>query len=93
VLSVVVIERPADAVPLARALLAGGAAMLRAPAGPFADAKSCRTGGVDAAGAAESLRLPNVACVGGTWLAPTEAIAAREWAAVTALARQPQALR
>lgn len=72
---------------------AGGTAMLRALAGPFPDTVFCPTGGIRAADAAEYLALANVACVGGSWLAPAEAIAAADWARVTALAREAQALR
>jgi 2-dehydro-3-deoxyphosphogluconate aldolase/(4S)-4-hydroxy-2-oxoglutarate aldolase len=60
---------------------------LKALAGPFADARFCPTGGVTPENAASYLSLPNVACVGGTWLTPAEALAAGGWARVEALAR------
>ena len=66
---------------------AGGAAVLKALRGPFADCRFCPTGGITAANAGAYLSLPNVACVGGGWLAPPEAIAAGDWARITELAR------
>ena len=66
---------------------AGGIGMLKALAGPFPDLKFCPTGGIGAATAPDFLALPNVACVGGSWLTPSDAIAARDWARITALAR------
>jgi 2-dehydro-3-deoxyphosphogluconate aldolase/(4S)-4-hydroxy-2-oxoglutarate aldolase len=72
---------------------AGGAAMLKAWHGPFNDVKFCPTGGVTAANAREFLALPNVACVGGSWLAPADAMAAGDWARITRLASEAAALR
>ena len=66
---------------------AGGVAYLRALAAPLAGLAFCPTGGIDAANAADYLALPNVACVGGSWVAPAKAVAAGDWAAITALAR------
>ncbi|MBO9677288.1 MAG: bifunctional 4-hydroxy-2-oxoglutarate aldolase/2-dehydro-3-deoxy-phosphogluconate aldolase [Acidovorax sp.] len=66
---------------------AGGPAMLRALTGPLADVRFCPTGGLTAANAASYLRLPNVALVGGSWLAPRDALARGDWNAVTALAQ------
>jgi 2-dehydro-3-deoxyphosphogluconate aldolase / (4S)-4-hydroxy-2-oxoglutarate aldolase len=71
---------------------AGGLAMLNALAGPFPDVLFCPTGGVSAATAPDFLALPNVACVGGSWLTPKDAIAARDWPRITALAREAAAL-
>ena len=70
------------------ALQAGGVAMLKAWGGPFGDVRFCPTGGVSMANAAEFLELPNVACVGGSWLTPLEAVARSDWAQITELARQ-----
>jgi 2-dehydro-3-deoxyphosphogluconate aldolase/(4S)-4-hydroxy-2-oxoglutarate aldolase len=76
------------------ALQAGGPAMLKAWSGPFGDVRFCPTGGISMANAAEFLALPNVVCVGGSWLTPAEAVARGDWAQVTALARQAcQSLR
>ncbi len=70
------------------ALQAGGAAMLKAWGGPFGGVRFCPTGGVTMANAAEFLALPNVQCVGGSWLTPADALAHGNWAQVTALAFQ-----
>lgn len=70
------------------AMQAGGPAMLKAWGGPFGDVRFCPTGGVSMANAAEFLALPNVACVGGSWLTPADALARGDWALVTELARQ-----
>jgi len=67
---------------------AGGAAYLKAVAGPVADMRFCPTGGIDLARAPAYLALPNVACVGGSWLAPESRIRARDWTGITELARQ-----
>ena len=72
---------------------AGGIGMLKALGGPFPDVVFCPTGGVTAATAAEFLALPNVACVGGSWLTPKDAVAAGDWKRITALAREAAALR
>ena len=74
------------------ALQAGGAAMLKAWAGPFAEVRFCPTGGVSAANAGEFLSLPNVACVGGSWLTPAAVVAAGDWARITGLAREAASL-
>ncbi|MFF3375406.1 bifunctional 4-hydroxy-2-oxoglutarate aldolase/2-dehydro-3-deoxy-phosphogluconate aldolase [Streptomyces sp. NPDC002680] len=71
---------------------AGGAAYLKALAGPLPQARFCPTGGVGPANAPEYLALPNVACVGGSWMLPADAIAARDWDRVEALARQAAGL-
>ena len=69
------------------AMQAGGPAMLKAWAGPFFDVKFCPTGGVTPGNAAEFLSLPNVACVGGSWLVPADALAQGDWARIETLAR------
>jgi 2-dehydro-3-deoxyphosphogluconate aldolase/(4S)-4-hydroxy-2-oxoglutarate aldolase len=71
---------------------AGGIGMLQALAGPFPDVTFCPTGGITAETAPEFLALPNVACVGGSWLTPKTALAAGDWETITALARQAAAL-
>jgi 2-dehydro-3-deoxyphosphogluconate aldolase / (4S)-4-hydroxy-2-oxoglutarate aldolase len=68
------------------AMQAGGPAMLKAWSGPFFDVQFCPTGGVSESNAKELLALPNVVCVGGSWLTPADAIAAGDWARITALA-------
>jgi 2-dehydro-3-deoxyphosphogluconate aldolase/(4S)-4-hydroxy-2-oxoglutarate aldolase len=66
---------------------AGGIGMLKALGGPFPDVRFCPTGGITAATAADFLALPNVACVGGSWLTPPDAIAAGDWGRIADLAR------
>lgn len=75
------------------ALQAGGAAMLRAWSGPFFDVRFCPTGGITPQNATEFLALPNVVCVGGSWLVESDAVARRDWARVTQLAQESLALR
>jgi 2-dehydro-3-deoxyphosphogluconate aldolase/(4S)-4-hydroxy-2-oxoglutarate aldolase len=72
---------------------AGGLGMLKALAGPFPDALFCPTGGISRANAAEFLVLPNVPCVGGSWVAPRELMDAGDWAAISALAVDAARLR
>jgi 2-dehydro-3-deoxyphosphogluconate aldolase/(4S)-4-hydroxy-2-oxoglutarate aldolase len=72
---------------------AGGIGMLKALAGPFPEVMFCPTGGITSASAPEFLALPNVACVGGSWLTPKDAIAAGDWGRITALARETAGLR
>ncbi|WUO32725.1 bifunctional 4-hydroxy-2-oxoglutarate aldolase/2-dehydro-3-deoxy-phosphogluconate aldolase [Streptomyces sp. NBC_00286] len=71
---------------------AGGTAYLKSLAGPLPQARFCPTGGIGLASAPDYLALPNVACVGGSWMLPEEAIAAKDWARVEALAREAAAL-
>ena len=68
-------------------------AMLKAWGGPFIDVRFCPTGGVSLANAPEFLALPNVACVGGSWLVPADALAAGDWARITTLAREASTLQ
>ncbi len=75
------------------AMQAGGPAMLKAWAGPFFDVCFCPTGGVTMGNAPELLALPNVVCVGGSWLVPQDAMAQGDWARITALAAQSRGLR
>jgi 2-dehydro-3-deoxyphosphogluconate aldolase/(4S)-4-hydroxy-2-oxoglutarate aldolase len=71
---------------------AGGAVFLKALASPFAGIRFCPTGGVTAANARDYLSLPNVACVGGSWVAPDALVRAGEWAKIEALAREASGL-
>ncbi len=70
------------------AMQAGGPAMLKAWSGPFFDVKFCPTGGVSVSNAKEFLSLPNVVCVGGSWLVPIDALMTGDWARITALAAE-----
>lgn len=76
-----------DALKFFPALQSGGSAMLKAWAGPFGDVLFCPTGGIQPGNAAEFLALANVACVGGSWLVPADALAQGDWARIKALAR------
>ena len=75
------------------AAAAGGPALLSAFAGPFPQVRFCPTGGISAQTAPDYLRLPNVLCLGGSWLTPADAVAAGDWARIAALARAAAALR
>jgi 2-dehydro-3-deoxyphosphogluconate aldolase/(4S)-4-hydroxy-2-oxoglutarate aldolase len=72
---------------------AGGAPYLRSIASPVPAARFCPTGGITPATAATYLSLPNVGCVGGSWLTPTDALAARDYDRIEVLAREAAALR
>ena len=67
---------------------AGGRAVLKGLAGPFPQARFCPTGGVSPENAQAYLDLPNVVCVGGSWLAPPQLMAAGDWTGIEALARE-----
>jgi len=71
---------------------AGGTAYLRSLASPLPQARFCPTGGIDADRAPDYLALPNVGCVGGTWMLPKSALQARDWDRITALAREAAAV-
>jgi 2-dehydro-3-deoxyphosphogluconate aldolase/(4S)-4-hydroxy-2-oxoglutarate aldolase len=70
------------------ALQAGGVGMLKALYGPFKHIQFCPTGGLTAQNAAEFLALPNVVCVGGSWLVPADALLSADYARIETLARQ-----
>lgn len=72
---------------------AGGVAALKGLGAPLADLMFCPTGGIDAAKAPSYLALPNVIAVGGSWVAPATAVAAKDWAAITTLAAAAANLR
>jgi 2-dehydro-3-deoxyphosphogluconate aldolase/(4S)-4-hydroxy-2-oxoglutarate aldolase len=75
------------------AVPAGGAAALRALYGPFPDVAFCPTGGIEAANARDFLALPNVLCVGGSWVAPAKAADQQYWGTIEGLAREAVGLR
>jgi 2-dehydro-3-deoxyphosphogluconate aldolase / (4S)-4-hydroxy-2-oxoglutarate aldolase len=75
------------------AVPAGGVAMLNAIAGPLPDVTFCPTGGIALDTAAEFLACRNVACVGGSWLTPKDALQAGDWSRITALAQAASRLR
>lgn len=72
---------------------AGGAAYLKALSSPLAGTVFCPTGGISLKNARDYLSLPNVVCVGGSWVAPKELVAAGDWAGITQLASEASALK
>jgi 2-dehydro-3-deoxyphosphogluconate aldolase / (4S)-4-hydroxy-2-oxoglutarate aldolase len=70
----------------------GGAAFLGALASPLPDLRFCPTGGIGLANAASYLRLANVACVGGSWVAPDGLVRGGQWGRIEELAREAAAL-
>ena len=71
----------------------GGAPVLKAFASPLSDIMFCPTGGIDLAKAKTYLALPNVICVGGSWVLPQDAIEAGDWKRIEALAREAAGLK
>ncbi len=74
------------------ALQAGGTGMLNALQAILPGVRFCPTGGITRANAAEYLALPNVVCVGGSWVVPRELLRKGDWAAIRALAAEAAAL-
>ncbi|GGT63218.1 bifunctional 4-hydroxy-2-oxoglutarate aldolase/2-dehydro-3-deoxy-phosphogluconate aldolase [Streptomyces lateritius] len=72
---------------------AGGVPFLKSLSGPLPHARFCPTGGISLDSAPSYLALPNVGCVGGTWMLPADALAARDWARVESLAHEAAGLR
>ncbi|GHH34030.1 bifunctional 4-hydroxy-2-oxoglutarate aldolase/2-dehydro-3-deoxy-phosphogluconate aldolase [Streptomyces candidus] len=91
--AVALLERGVTDMKFFPAEAAGGTAYLRSLSGPLPRARFCPTGGITPASAPAYLALPNVGCVGGTWMLPQDAIEAGDWARVEALAREAAALR
>ncbi|MCB5186885.1 bifunctional 4-hydroxy-2-oxoglutarate aldolase/2-dehydro-3-deoxy-phosphogluconate aldolase [Methylobacillus caricis] len=75
------------------AVAVGGINLLKGFAGPFGDVKFCPTGGVTVESAPQFLALPNVVVCGGTWLTPADAVARKDWAHITKLAREASAIK
>ena len=71
----------------------GGVNLLKAWVSPFAQVSFCPTGGITLVSAPNYLTLPNVRCVGGSWLTPADALRDKDWARITGLARQTHSLR
>ena len=80
-------ERGFDVVKFFPAEAAGGVATLKAWQAPLPDLRFCPTGGVTGENAGDYLALANVACVGGSWVAPAGRVAAADWAGITDRAR------
>lgn len=72
---------------------AGGIAFLKALSSPLAGVRFCPTGGVSPANARDYLASPNVACVGGSWVAPDALVAAGQWDEIESLAREASSLK
>lgn len=70
----------------------GGVPVLKAWGAPLPQMRFCPTGGVSLKNAPDYLALPNVLCVGGSWVAPAGLVKAQDWAAITALAAEAAAL-
>ena len=66
---------------------AGGVKTLKSIHGPFADIRFCPTGGINEKNFLEYLALPNVKCVGGSWIVPDDAVAAKDWDRITGLCK------
>lgn len=85
-------ERGCEVMKFFPAASIGGASALKAWAGPLPSLRFCPTGGIGASNAADYLALPNVLCVGGSWVAPADLLRRRDWAGITRLAREAAAL-
>jgi 2-dehydro-3-deoxyphosphogluconate aldolase / (4S)-4-hydroxy-2-oxoglutarate aldolase len=72
---------------------AGGIGYLKALASPLPGVRFCPTGGVGAENAPAYLALPNVICVGGSWVAPKDAVASGDWSRIERLAREAAGLK
>jgi len=72
---------------------AGGIPMLKSIGAPITDVRFCPTGGITLASAADYLALPNVICVGGSWLTPADALRTGDWRRLTTLAAEAAALK
>ncbi|MFE6129144.1 bifunctional 4-hydroxy-2-oxoglutarate aldolase/2-dehydro-3-deoxy-phosphogluconate aldolase [Streptomyces sp. NPDC056437] len=90
---VALLERGVDEMKFFPAEAAGGTAYLRSLAGPLPQARFCPTGGISLVSAPSYLALPNVGCVGGTWMLPADALAAKDWGRIEELAAGAAALR
>ncbi|MEU2247253.1 bifunctional 4-hydroxy-2-oxoglutarate aldolase/2-dehydro-3-deoxy-phosphogluconate aldolase [Streptomyces sp. NPDC019224] len=90
---VALLERGVTEMKFFPAEAAGGTACLKALSAPLPQARFCPTGGISAASAPSYLALPNVGCVGGSWMVPPDAVAGRDWARVERLAAEAAALR
>ncbi len=73
------------------AVAVGGLPLLKSLNGPLPQASFCPTGGLTIDSFVEFLALPNVSCVGGTWLVPKDTVASKDWAAITKIAKATMA--
>jgi len=88
-----VAERGIEVMKFFPAEAAGGVPYLKSVSGPLPQLRFCPTGGITAASAPGYLALPNVGCVGGSWLTPRDALASGDWDRIESLAREAAALR
>ncbi|MFF5773965.1 bifunctional 4-hydroxy-2-oxoglutarate aldolase/2-dehydro-3-deoxy-phosphogluconate aldolase [Streptomyces californicus] len=89
---VALLERGVHEMKFFPAEAAGGTAYLKALSAPLPQARFCPTGGISLASAPSYLALPNVGCVGGSWMVPGDAVAAKDWDRVARLAAEAAAL-
>lgn len=87
------LEYGIDTMKLFPAEVVGGKKMLKALYGPFPQVKFCPTGGIKLETAPDYLKLPNVLCVGGSWLTPKQAVKNKDWDTITRLAKEASALK
>jgi 2-dehydro-3-deoxyphosphogluconate aldolase/(4S)-4-hydroxy-2-oxoglutarate aldolase len=87
------LEMGFDVMKLFPAVAAGGIKLLESFSGPFPQVRFCPTGGINAQNAPEFFKLPNVVCVGGSWLTPKNLVASGNWTEITRLAREAAALK
>ncbi|KIE25271.1 keto-deoxy-phosphogluconate aldolase [Streptomyces sp. MUSC 125] len=90
---VALLERGVREMKFFPAQAAGGTGYLRSLAGPLPQARFCPTGGIGPTTAPEYLSLPNVGCVGGSWMVPADAVTAGDWTRIEQLARAAAGLR
>ncbi|MEV2249283.1 bifunctional 4-hydroxy-2-oxoglutarate aldolase/2-dehydro-3-deoxy-phosphogluconate aldolase [Streptomyces sp. NPDC050147] len=90
---VALLERGVHEMKFFPAEAAGGTAYLKSLGGPLPQARFCPTGGIGLASAPSYLALKNVGCVGGSWMLPADAITAKDWPRIEALAREAASLR
>ncbi|MGV9314394.1 bifunctional 4-hydroxy-2-oxoglutarate aldolase/2-dehydro-3-deoxy-phosphogluconate aldolase [Streptomyces sp. NPDC003691] len=89
---VALLERGVTEMKFFPAEAAGGRPYLTSVSGPLPQARFCPTGGISRESAPGYLALPNVACVGGTWMLPPDAVAAKDWSRIEALAAEAATL-
>lgn len=90
---VALLERGVHEMKFFPAEAAGGTAYLKSLGGPLPQARFCPTGGIGLASAPSYLALKNVGCVGGSWMLPADAVSAKDWGRIEALAREAASLR
>ncbi|GAB3091309.1 bifunctional 4-hydroxy-2-oxoglutarate aldolase/2-dehydro-3-deoxy-phosphogluconate aldolase [Aestuariicella hydrocarbonica] len=91
--AMVLLEKGITAMKFFPAEAAGGIPMLKSIAGPLPQISFCPTGGIGPKNAKDYLALPNVACVGGSWMAPTDLVKAKNWVEIKRLAAEAAALK